>query len=92
MGASMSEKNSDRLADVIAALGEFGGRLGLAEGQEALLQSQLDAIRIHMLWRPDEQALASALRTIRQIVQSAPDSPLAEGALQELDALLDGAP
>jgi hypothetical protein len=87
----MGVQGSDRLADVIAAVGEFSGRLGLEETQQAALQSEVDALRAHMLWRADPEGMEAALRRVRDLVSSAAESRLARGLLEEIDSILEGA-
>ena len=84
----MGVEHSDKLADVVAALGELSGRLGLEETQQAALRREVDALRVHMLWQPGPEHLESALRNVRGIVASAAGSRLAEALLQEIDSLL----
>jgi hypothetical protein len=84
----MAIRDPDKLADLVAALGEFATRLGLGEDDQAALRGEVDALRVHMLWQPDSEALAAGLRKARAILASAPDSPLARGVMEEIDALL----
>jgi hypothetical protein len=84
----MGAGNSDRLADLLAALGEFAGRLGLQEADEAAIRREVDALRVHVLWRPDAGSLEAGLRRIRGILASAGDNRLARGAMAEIDSLL----
>ena len=84
----MAIRDPDKLADLVAALGEYSGRLGLGEDDQATLRSEVDALRVHMLWQPDPEALAGGLRRARAILASGADNRLARGAMQEIDALL----
>ncbi len=84
----MGVEHSDKLADVVAARGEFSGRLGLEETPQAALRTEVDALRVHMLPHPDPEHLESALRNVRCIVASAAGNRLAEALLQEIDSML----
>ena len=77
----MGLKHTDRLADVVAAL-------GLAPGDQAALQAELDMLRTQMLWQPDPAVLAACLRRVRGLLAPARDNRLARGAVEEIDAIL----
>lgn len=87
----MDTSDSDRLADVVAALGEFAGRLDLDADARAALQAELDAMRMQMLYRPGVRTIAESLRALRAILAGAGDNRLARAAAEEIDDLLAGA-
>jgi|GEM_PF-2700622 len=85
----MSGGKSDRLADLLAALRELSGQLGLPGDREGELLAEVDALRAGSLWQaPAAEETANRLAAMRSILQSAGDNRLAAGAIAEIDAIL----
>lgn len=89
----MDESARQKLPDVIGALEEFAGRLGLAPQAQAELASQARAMKARLLGMPpDWDAMAPDLRRARQIIRGAPPSALANAFVKEITRLLGDSP
>ena len=85
----MDESAREKLPDVIGALEEFAGRLGLAAEADAELASEARALKGRLLGMPpDWDAMAPGLRRAREIIEGAPPSTLANAFVTEITRLL----
>ena len=83
----MKRNKTDRLFDLAGALQEFSGRLGLAEGDQRLLEARVHMLRAQLVNGAGVREVRPLLMDLRGIV-SGGSGDLARGAREEIDQIL----